>query len=128
MVKILIVDDSNFSQKVAANLIKRFLDNAEISFANDGQEGFEKYKEIKPDYVFLDLLMPKVNGIELIKLIREHDNNAKIIVLSADVQKNVREEVESYKIISFINKPFNEEKAKLICEMIRNDEKWMIKS
>lgn len=123
MVKILIVDDSNFSQKVAANLIKRFLDNAEISFANDGQEGFEKYKEIKPDYVFLDLLMPKVNGIELIKLIREHDNNAKIIVLSADVQKNVREEVESYKIISFINKPFNEEKAKLICEMIRNDEK-----
>lgn len=123
MTKLLIVDDSNFSQKVTANLLKKCLDNAEIFFANDGQEGFEKYKEINPDYILLDLLMPKLNGVELIKLIKEYDNNAKIFVVSADVQKNVREEVEAYKIISFINKPFNEDKARLVAGMIRNDVK-----
>lgn len=121
MTKILIVDDSIFSQKITANLIKKFLDNIEIFFANDGEEGFNKYKEIKPDYVFLDLLMPKLNGEEVIKLIKQYDNHGKIIVVSADVQKKVKEEIENYGIMSFINKPFNDEKAKLICERIGNE-------
>lgn len=121
MLKILIVDDSNFSQKIISNLLKSFLDNAEFFFANDGREGFDKYKEIKPDYVFVDLLMPNINGKELIKLIKEYDASCKIIVISADVQKNVREDVESYNIMYFINKPFNQEKAKFICEKIGND-------
>lgn len=123
MIKILIVDDSNFSQKINANLLKKFLDNVELYFANDGQEGLLKYKEIQPDYTFLDLLMPKLNGNELTRLIKEYDNAAKVVVISADVQKNVREELETYNIISFINKPFSEEKARLICERIKKDEK-----
>ena len=121
MIKILIVDDSIFSQKVTANLIKKYLANTEIYFANDGQQGFEMYKEVKPDYAFLDLLMPKLNGLELIKLIKEYDSAAKIFVVSADVQKNVRKEIDTYNILSFITKPFNEEKAQLACEMIRNE-------
>jgi two-component system chemotaxis response regulator CheY len=122
MVKILIVDDSIFSQKITANLIKKVLSNAEIFFANDGQEGLEKYKNIKPDYTFLDLLMPKLNGKELLMKIKEIDNEAKVIVVSADVQKSVKREMEAFDVMMFINKPFNEEKALLICEMIRNDE------
>lgn len=118
MVKILIVDDSVFSQKVTANLLKKYLKDAEFYFADDGQEGFNKYKETNPDYVFLDLLMPKVSGLELINMLKKHDKNTKIIVLSADVQKNVREEIDACNVISFINKPFNDEKAQLICEMI----------
>lgn len=121
MLKILIVDDSNFSQKIISNLLKSFLDNAEFFFASDGREGFSKYKEIKPDYVFVDLLMPNINGKELIKLIKEYDASCKIIVISADVQKNVREDMESYNIMYFINKPFNQEKAKFICDKMRND-------
>lgn len=121
MVKILIVDDSIFSQKITANLIKKYLPNVEIFFANDGQDGLVKYKEINPDYTFSDLLMPRLNGKELICAIREFNKDAKIIVLSADVQKNVREEINLYNIMSFINKPFSEEKAQFICEMIRND-------
>ncbi|NLP46455.1 MAG: response regulator [Epulopiscium sp.] len=119
--KILIVDDSYFSQKTTANFIKKFLDSVDFEFAKDGKEGFEKYKQIKPDYTFVDLLMPNINGQELIKLIKTDDNDAKIIVISADVQKNIREEIEAYGVLSFINKPMNEEKARLISELIRND-------
>jgi len=119
MLKILIVDDSIFSQKVVANLLKKFMDDIEISFANDGEQGFIKYKDLKPDYVFLDLLMPKINGQELIYLLKNFDSEAKLIVVSADVQKSIREDIEKYNIIEFINKPFTEEKAQHICSLIK---------
>lgn len=123
MPKILIVDDSVFSQKTTANFIKRNLQDIsmEIYYAADGEEGYSKYQEIKPDYTFVDLLMPKIDGKELIVMLKKYDANAKIVVVSADVQKNVKEEIEAYRVMSFVNKPFNDEKAKAICEMIRND-------
>lgn len=120
MVKVLIVDDSIFSQKINANFLNKYLNDVEFFYADDGLEGFEKYKEINPDYIILDLLMPKLNGKELIELIKQYDNNAKIIVVTADVQKSVREEIDSYNIMSFVNKPLNDIKAQLICEMIRS--------
>lgn len=122
MLKILIVDDSIFSQKTTANLIKKFLKDVEISFASDGKEGFIKYKNIKPDYTFIDLLMPGINGQDLLKLIKEFNKNAKIFVVSADIQKGIREEIEAYDVVAFINKPFNAEKAKLVCELIEKEE------
>lgn len=117
--KILIVDDSSFSQRVAANCIKKYIKDCEIYFASDGKDGFQKYSKLNPDYVFIDLLMPKLNGKELIKLLKEYDSDAKIFVISADVQKNVKEEIEAYNIMAFINKPFNDDKAKLVCNMIK---------
>lgn len=119
--KILIVDDSKFSQIVTSNLIKNLFDNIEIIIANDGEEGFEKYKEHNPEYVILDLLMPKINGKELVKIIKEYNKDAKLFVVSADVQKNVKEEMLSYGVIEFFNKPFNEEKAKVLYDIIKGD-------
>lgn len=121
MQKLLVVDDSVFSQKVTANLLKKYLGDVEIYFANDGEEGLVQYKSIKPDYTFLDLLMPRLNGRELTKLIKEYDSKAKIFVISADVQKSVREEMENSDILAYINKPFNDEKAKLVLDKIRKD-------
>lgn len=119
---ILIVDDSTFSQKIIGNLLTKYLVDVKTHYAKDGEEGFEKYKSIKPDYIFVDLLMPNINGEELIKLINEDNPNAKIIVVSADVQKSIKHEIASYGVMEFINKPFTEDKAKYICEIIRNDQ------
>ena len=119
--KILIVDDSKFSQIVTSRLMKGEFKDITIEVANNGGEGFYKYKEIKPDYIFVDLLMPIVNGQELIKLIKGHDEDAKIFVISADVQKNVKEELEKFNILGFINKPFDDEKLKLVSDIIRGD-------
>lgn len=119
--KILIVDDSRFTQLTIAKLLKNQIGDVEIFFANDGEEGFKKYKEFNPDYVFVDLLMPNVSGQQLIKLIKEYDKDSNIFVISADVQKNVREEIESYGVIQFINKPFTDEKVKLVTKIIKGD-------
>lgn len=122
MIKILIVDDSNFSQKITSNTLKKFLDNAEMYFADNGYDGFEKYKEIKPDYTFVDLLMPKLDGKGLIKLIKEYESDAKIIVVSADVQRSVKKEIEEMGVMAFLNKPFSMDDAKFICDKMRTNE------
>lgn len=118
--KILIVDDSRFSQITNSKYIKKLDELAEIEMASNGEDGFKKYKDFKPDYVLVDLLMPKVNGQELIKYIKEYDRDAKIIVITADVQKSIREELESWGIKGFINKPLNEEKAKILFGIIKD--------
>lgn len=119
--KMLIVDDSRFTQLTTSKLLETYIEDLDIAFAKDGEEGFNKYKELKPDYVFVDLLMPNISGQELIRLIKDYDKNSKIFVISADVQKNVREEIESLGIIEFINKPFTKEKVKSVAELIRGD-------
>lgn len=120
--KLLIVDDSSFTQIIMSNMMKKYLQDAEIITAKDGFEGLEKYKETKPDYVFVDLLMPKLSGTELIKMIKEYDEKAKIFVVTADVQKSIREEMEALNIKAFINKPFDEKKAKYVFDIIKDDE------
>lgn len=117
----MIVDDSRFSQRITSSLIKQFLDDAEFEFAGNGEEGLEKFREGSPDYTIVDLLMPKLRGGDLIEKIKQLDIDARIFVISADVQKRVRDVVEKMGVLSFINKPLDEEKAKKICDIIRND-------
>lgn len=119
MIKILIVDDSVFSQKVTANILRKYVKEPDIHFAVDGWEGIKKYQELKPDYVFVDLLMPGLDGHSLIKLIQEFDPSANIVVVTADVQNHVREEIEKHHIMTFINKPFTDEKARIICNIMK---------
>lgn len=118
--KILIVDDSSFSRKITANmLISQLGQPADILLASDGKEGFFTYKEHKPDFVITDLLMPIMSGQEMIKMIKELDEAARIFALSADVQKSVREEMNQYALLAFINKPLDEEKIAQICNLIK---------
>lgn len=123
MVQVLIVDDSVFSQKVTAQLLKEVWPNEdlEISFASNGEEGLREFRTLQPDYIFVDLLMPKLSGTDLIRMIQKEGDSG-IIVVTADVQKSVREEMEAQNIMAFVNKPLNREKMRLLCDrMVRND-------
>ena len=119
--KILIVDDSKFSQIVTSKFMKNEFKDIEIYYAINGEEGFEKYKELNPDYIFVDLLMPIINGQELVRLIKDYDENAKIFIVSADVQKSVKKELEELGILAFLNKPFDEDKLEIVSEIIRSN-------
>ena len=123
MIRILVVDDSVFSQKVTANFLNRNLPDgtAEINFASDGEEGLEKFRILKPDYMFVDLLMPKLSGTDLIRAVQKEGDTG-IIVVTADVQKAVRQDIEALNVMAFVNKPLNAEKMRLLCDrMVRND-------
>ncbi|MNC49541.1 Sensor protein EvgS precursor [compost metagenome] len=63
--------------------------------------------------------MPNLSGQEMLRMIREIDREVRIIILSADIQKVTREEVESLGISGFLNKPLTVEKANTLIQMIQ---------
>lgn len=103
--KILICDDSILARKQ----LKDVLISAGCSNfveAKNGQLAIDLYKSEKPDLVFLDIVMPEVDGIEATKQIMAHDENAVIIMVSSvGTQKQIKAAlVEGAK--DFIQKPF----------------------
>jgi two-component system chemotaxis response regulator CheY len=84
--KILIVDDSGTMRKIIGGMLKEEMYEI-CGEASDGGEGFEKYKELKPDLVTLDVNMPNVSGIESLKKILEFDSSAKAVMLTSEGQK-----------------------------------------
>lgn len=89
--KILIVEDDRFLRE----LIKRKLigEGFEVSEAVDGEEGIKKIKEEKPDLVLLDLILPGIDGFEVLNRAKEDEGvkNIPIVILSNLGQ---REEIE----------------------------------
>ncbi len=107
--KILIVDDSVFSQKSMQKIVREKYPNADIIFASSGEDGYHLFSQHNPDYIITDLLMPGIGGITMIKMIRKLDEKSKIIVISSDIQKAVKSEMSQLDI-PFINKPLHDEK------------------
>ncbi|MFL0374340.1 response regulator [Paenibacillus amylolyticus] len=117
--KVLIVEDSIFVQKLLTKLIVDHIPACEIQIANNGEQGYNLFKEFQPDFITTDLLMPGLNGQEMLQMIRETDSNVKIIILSADIQKTTRDEVEMLGISGFLNKPLTAEKATTMIQLIQ---------
>lgn len=83
MIKILIVDDHAVVRKGIRALLATETDLEVIGEAVDGEQAVALYQELKPDLLLLDLIMPKVNGIEVIKKIKGDHPQAKILVLTS---------------------------------------------
>ena len=119
--KVLIVDDANFMRRILTKVVKS-LDFKVIDTAQDGQEAVEKYKDLKPDIVTMDITMPKMSGIEAIKNIIAHDPQAIIIACSAMGQKKVIREALDAGAKDFIVKPFQEEKVVTVLKSVVEQE------
>lgn len=74
--------------------------------AQDGQEAIQKYKAFSPDILLLDLTMPKVNGVDVLKEIREYDSSANVIICSAMGQKTLIKEALHSGAKDFVIKPY----------------------
>ena len=82
-IKILIVDDHAVVRKGIRALLATESDLEVIGEAIDGEQAVALYQELNPDLLLLDLIMPKVNGIEVIKKIKGDHPQAKILVLTS---------------------------------------------
>ena len=105
--RVLIVDDSALARRSS----RRILDGAgyEVIEAEDGMSALEQYFVQKPDIVILDLVMKGMYGLDVLARLREMDPDARVIVVSADVQHSSRELVESAGGAGFLNKPVQAE-------------------
>lgn len=107
MARILIVDDAKFMRMTLSNILTK-ANHEVVGEAENGREAVEKYHELQPDLVTLDITMPEMSGLEAMKAIKKDFPQAKVIMCSAmGQQKMVVESIEAG-AKDFIVKPFDE--------------------
>ncbi len=106
--KILVVDDSRVMRNVLKNILKeKNIDESSILEAGDGQEALKIMREQKVNLVLLDWNMPKLNGVELVKIVRSEDSlkDIPIIMVTSEAAKyNVMEAIKAG-VTDYIIKP-----------------------
>jgi two-component system chemotaxis response regulator CheY len=105
MPRVLVIDDAEY----ARDILKKILLSGGYEIAGeagDGEAGVSEFSRTNPDIVIVDMVMPKLNGLETIRAIKKINPDAKILVISADGQAAHIEEAVKAGALSYINKPY----------------------
>ena len=105
--KVLVVDDEPFICRSLSFVLRK--DDYEVFEARDGEEALEVIRTEKPDLVFLDVMMPKMNGFDVVRAVRaeEHLADILIVLLTAKVQDADRQTGEDAGANDYMTKPFS---------------------
>ena len=112
-ITVLVVDDSKTSRKMRSDVLTR-MGLEVIGEAVNGEEGFLKYKELRPDIVTMDITMPVMNGLESLLLIKHEDENAKVVMITAAGQKNNLMQAVKAGAEEFLTKPLEEDEIRRV--------------
>ena len=110
MAKIMICDDAAFMRMMIKDILTKNGYNI-AGEAENGAKAVEKYNELKPDLVLMDITMPEMDGIQALKKIKETDPNASVIMCSAMGQQAMVIESIQSGAKDFIVKPFQAERV-----------------
>ncbi|MGB6329579.1 MAG: response regulator transcription factor [Halarcobacter sp.] len=91
-----------------------------VYLAKDGEEALELYSKFNPDIIITDLKMPKLNGLDLIKIIRKENQLIPIIVTSAYTDKNFLLESIKLSLVEYVVKPIREANLSELLESCAN--------
>lgn len=107
MSSILVVDDAAFSRR----MLRKYLEaeGCKVLEATNGQQALEIVEQHQPDCILTDLLMPDVDGFQLLKLLREQGWTMPIAIITADIQDTSRQRGIELGAVEFINKPAKED-------------------
>ena len=105
MAKVLVVDDSGLARRRARGILEGA--GFEVLEAEDGMAALERYFVARPDVVLLDLVMKGMYGLDVLSKLRELDPDAKIIVVTADVQTSSHEIAAGAGAAGFLVKPLD---------------------
>jgi signal transduction histidine kinase/CheY-like chemotaxis protein len=108
--KILVVEDNIMNQKVIGTMLKNL--GYSFDIANDGYDGFLRAKTKKYDLIFMDLIMPEMDGFESARRILEFDKSPLIVAFTADNMPESKRKAELSGIRDFISKPVRIEELK----------------
>ena len=113
--KILVIDDSKTMLRIIENAIKQL--GHESVTALDGSEGYKAFKKTKFDMILTDLNMPNIDGLELVRLIRDKDKNIPIIMITTESGKSTVISALKAGVNNYIVKPFS---AEMLSEKLKN--------
>lgn len=119
MQKVLVVDDSVFQRKtICQALVEAGFQTFE---AENGRDGLTKIAVANPDYIFTDLLMPEMDGIQFITAIKEQGITSPIFVLTADIQESKRKQCLDMGVAGFLSKPFKKAELMNVLGSVQKD-------
>lgn len=108
--RILIVDDAAFMRMMIRDILSK--NGFEVvGEAQDGSQAIEKFKELRPDLITMDITMPEMDGIAALKEIKQIDANAKVIMCSAMGQQAMVIDAIQAGAKDFIVKPFQSDRV-----------------
>ena len=102
---VMIVDDAAFMRMKLKDILEKN-GYSVVAEAQNGVEAIEKYKEVRPEIVTMDITMPEMDGIEALKGIKGIDANAKVVMCSAMGQQALVVEAIQAGAKDFVVKPF----------------------
>jgi len=108
-------DDMQVREKVSSRLKRHFKN---VYVASDGEEGWSLYLQHKPNILFLDIDLPKLSGIELLKRVRESDYSTKAVMLTAHSDLDFLLSTNQLKLTKYIVKPLSREVLNSTIEML----------
>ena len=114
--KALVVDDNILNLKVAQKLIEH--EGLEVDIALSGMECIDKVKENHYDIIFMDIMMPEMDGIETFNKLRELDRfDTPVVTLTADAETGAKEKYIEMGFVDYISKPIQKD---ILHQIIKN--------
>ena len=109
-IKILFVDDQTDTIKNYIEYLRRYC--YVVDTAVNGIDAYKKYHEFKPDIILLDINMPKMDGMELLKRIRKEDSVTRIIMFTAQNESSLTQKALELGTTQYLHKPVSRVKLK----------------
>lgn len=128
--KVLVVDDSVRAATMIKNSLKEDEDVEIVGHAEDGVEAIEMIRELSPDVVFLDLIMPKMDGLVVLEKVSKGlpgiEKRPDFIVVTAVTQENVMQTAFQYGASYYVLKPFEKETILAKIQQLKPDNKAIL--
>ncbi len=123
--RVLIVDDEADVRKVLTDILRavRYAEPLEIEAVADGRDGLDAVVRQRPDLVLLDLQMPRMDGLALLKQIREIEPRLPVIVISATQENKLSSEALRSGAVAYLPKPFDPRHVEMLVTMFLDSTK-----
>ena len=122
-IKILVVDDSGLARRSIRQILEEM--GHQVEEARDGAEAIERYFLNQHDLIVLDMVMEGMYGLEVLIKFKQLNPDAKVIVVTADIQDSTRAEVRAAGASALVNKPVvRAELERVVNSTLKGDMAW----
>lgn len=118
-IKILLVENDTFACEEAEEYLSLIYDT--VLIAHDGEEGLKLYEEEKPDILIVDHIMPKLQGLAMIRCIRETNKQIPIILTTSDTSRDSFYDSTDLQLVKYLIKPIGNKKFKDVLNYAENE-------